>query len=854
VALVRHLRRRHPGSEALMLNIGRLGADGADYYLSQVVSGVEDYYTGSGEAPGYWLGSESEALGLAGLVDANDLAAVLDGRDPASGESLGAQRGRKVPGFDLTFRAPKSVSILWGLGRREVSDEVRRAHDQAVLAALGYVEAHAAGSRRGRGGAERINVSGLVAAAFRHRSSRAGDPLLHTHVVVTNLGRAVDDRKLRTLDSRRLYAHAKTAGYVYQAQLRYELTRRLGVEWTPMSNGTADLAGIDEDIIRGFSQRRVEIEASMAARGETSAKAAQTATLATRRAKEYGVSAETLHTAWWDRAQTLGVTSNAVERVIGRVQYREHTDHEHRRSTFRLLGPAGLTENDSTFTRRDVVRAWCEQLPSGAPAKQISALTDQFLERDDVVRLVAHDRADDERSAVIRVGEVLHTTGELLATERRALDTAIGRQNAGAGIVHDDQVAAAVVRRPSLGDDQAKMVRRITTSGAGVEAVVGKAGAGKTFALDAAREAWQSAGYEVIGTALAARAAAELQDGSGIPSGTLHGLLDHLRRGTELNSRTVVVVDEAGMVGTRQLASLIDHCAAARAKLVLVGDPYQLPAIEAGGLFHGLVNRLPTAELTENRRQHAGWERAALNELRSGDPSNAINAYNEHDRIVTADNAETLRDRLVEDWCHARAEHGADSVLMIAARRSDVDDLNARARIRMKVSGQLTGAELTVNDRSFQAGDDVICLRNDRSVGILNGTRGTVTSVDLAERTLTLSTRGGASLTLPPAYLDASHVDHGYAITGHKAQGMTSSHAFVLGSDSIYREWGYVSMSRGRGTNRLYAVADGLDVGETHEPSPRRRAPRRSLALVHALRRVERTSLAVERGDPEIAR
>jgi conjugative relaxase-like TrwC/TraI family protein len=444
-----------------MLNIGRLGSDGADYYLSQVVSGVEDYYTGSGEAPGYWLGSESEALGLVGLVDANDLAAVLDGCDPATGESLGSQPGRMVPGFDLTFRAPKSVSILWGLGRREVSDEVRRAHDQAVLAALGYVEVHAAGSRRGRGGAERINVSGFVAAAFRHRSSRAGDPLLHTHVVVTNLGRAVDDRRWRTVDSRRLYAHAKTAGYVYQAQLRYELTRRLGVEWTPVQNGTADLVGIDSDVIRGFSQRRVEIEASMAARGETSAKAAQTATLATRRAKDYSVSAETLHTAWWGRAQTLGLDSSAVERMTGRVRYRERTDHELRRSTIRLLGPAGLTEHDSTFTRRDVIRAWCEQMPAGATAKQIAALTDQFLESNGVVRLVARDHAAGDRSAVLHVGEALHTTAELLATEQRALDTALAHKNA-AAVVFEDHVAAAVARRPTLGDDQAEMVRRIT--------------------------------------------------------------------------------------------------------------------------------------------------------------------------------------------------------------------------------------------------------------------------------------------------------------------------------------------------------------------------------------------------------
>jgi AAA domain len=254
----------------------------------------------------------------------------------------------------------------------------------------------------------------------------------------------------------------------------------------------------------------------------------------------------------------------------------------------------------------------------------------------------------------------------------------------------------------------------------------------------------------------------------------------------ELNRRTVVVVDEAGMVGTRQLAQLIDHCAAGRAKLVLVGDLYQLPAIEAGGLFHGLVNRLPAVELTENRRQHAAWERAALDERRNGDPSSAIDAYNKRGRIVTADNAEVLRDRLVGDWWLTRTEHGADGALMIAARRSDVDDLNARARVRMKAAGCLAGPEMTVDDRSFQAGDEVVCLRNDRRLGALNGTRGTVTSyVDVGQRMLTLSTTGGSSITVPATYLDAGHITHGYAITGHKSQGMTSNHVFVLGSDTI---------------------------------------------------------------------
>lgn len=258
-------------------------------------------------------------------------------------------------------------------------------------------------------------------------------------------------------------------------------------------------------------------------------------------------------------------------------------------------------------------------------------------------------------------------------------------------------------------------------------------------------------------------------------------------------------------------------------------------------------------QLTENRRQRAGWERSALDELRNGDPDTAVNAYNEHDRIVTADNAEVLRDRLVGDWWLARAEHGADSAVMIAARRSDVDDLNARARVRMKAAGHLTGPEMTLNGRSFQAGDNIICLSNDRRLGVLNGTRGTVTSVDVPERTLTLSTTGRTSITVPAAYLDAGHLTHGYAITGHKAEGMTSSHVFVLGSDMIYREWGYVSMSRGRRLNRLYAVGTG-STSESHT-NPRHGLDQRasSFALSRALRRAESVSLAVERGDPEIA-
>ena len=241
-----------------MLNLHRLAPGAESYYLDQVVSGIEDYYSEEGEAPGHWLAS-SYQLDLTGLVQPEDLRAVLTGIDPRTGEHLHRAKNRKVPGWDLTFRAPKSVSILWGLGDADVAAQVVAAHDAAVARAVGYMEEVAAFTRTGRNGVQRTPTDGFVAAGFRHRTSRDRDPLLHTHVLVANSVRAADGQ-WRTIDATALYDHAKTGGYVYQAQLRHELTARLGVAWTPVHDGLADIAGVDEDLIDLFSKRREQIE------------------------------------------------------------------------------------------------------------------------------------------------------------------------------------------------------------------------------------------------------------------------------------------------------------------------------------------------------------------------------------------------------------------------------------------------------------------------------------------------------------------------------------------------------------------------------------------------------------------
>lgn len=831
-----------------MLNIGKLGRGGEEYYLETVASGAEDYYLHGGEAAGFWLGAAAADLGLVGVVEPDALRAVLGATDPDTGVPLGPSSARKVPGFDLTFRAPKSVSVLWGLADNEVAEEVRRAHDAAVLAAVRYMEEQAGWSRRGAQGREVVRVGGFVAAGFRHRTSRAGDPLLHTHVVVSNLGRAIDDGRWRTLDARPLYQHAKTTGYLYQAHLRHELTRRLGVEWGAVRNGCADLAGVPAAVVREFSRRRGEIEQRLVERGCSSAKAAQAATLATRKAKDYGVAVGALQDDWRQRAATKALTGEDLSGLLGRASVPVLTDAQADRVAEEFASPTGLTEYASTFARRDVVRAWCERLPAGADPAVIGSLADGFLTQSAglAVRLLPPQageaggwlRRSDGR--VVRGGdEPRYSTPELLALERRALDSASARHDDAVAVVDGTLVAAALSRRPSMSVEQQAMVRTLTRRGSGVDVVVGKAGSGKTFALDAARDVWQAAGIPVVGCALAARTASQLQDGTGIVSDTVDALLAHLDRPDVdgLAAGAVVVVDEAGMVGTRKLARLFSHAEKALAKVVLVGDHRQLPEIEAGGIFRGLTTGLSVVELTENRRQHEPWERAALDQLRDGDPYEGIAAFAGHGRVTTGATAEQIRERLVDDWLQAHHGRAPGEVgVMLAARRVDVEDLNARARRRLQDAGRLTGQALAAGERDFAVGDRVLCGRNDRRLGVLNGDLATVTAISHDARTLTVDLdRGEQNVELPARYLNAGHLNHAYAMTAHKAQGATVEQAWVLGSDACYREWAYVALSRARAGTRLYLVSD---------------PDGNSQGFTAALQTSRANRLAMEHGDP----
>ena len=458
-----------------------------------------------------------------------------------------------------------------------------------------------------------------------------------------------------------------------------------------------------------------------------------------------------------------------------------------------------------------------------------------------------------DRPDVVALGEgrnfmhlTRYSTAELLRLEQRLITAAVARQDDQAGVVTLRLVDAAISDRP-MADEQIAMVDQLCRGGSGVVVVAAAAGTGKTYALAAARQAWQSGGYQVIGTALAAKAARELEGSAGISSGTIAKLTDDLeRRRVRFGPDTVIVVDEAGMAGTRQLAPILDAAETAGAKVVLVGDPHQLPEIEAGGMLNALTRLLDPITLAENRRQHELWEREALAELRTGDVDVALDTYQAHGRLVTGPHPIVVRQTMADDWWVARQD--GDQVVMLAIRRSDVDDLNGRARQHLEAAGIVHGPALEIDERRYQAGDEIICLYNDYRLGVRNGDRATIEAIDSDHRTMRIRT-GDGMRTLPAEYLDAGHVAHGYATTIHKAQGATVDHSLVLGTDDLYREAGYVALSRGRTTNTLYTVgAPEPDLDLTHAPQ---RDNRPSADLVRdALHRDASKDLAVESADP----
>lgn len=462
-----------------------------------------------------------------------------------------------------------------------------------------------------------------------------------------------------------------------------------------------------------------------------------------------------------------------------------------------------ITRQQATFTRRDMA-AFAHRHSDGPG--QFDAVLGAMRRAPDLVALGQDARADER-----------FTTRGMLEAEQRLHRAAITMtERARHGVDTRDRDAAlarAEARGLILSAEQAEALAHVT-DGRDLGIVIGHAGTGKSAMLGVAREAWEAAGYRVRGAALSGIAAENLEGGSGISSRTIASLEQGWAQGRDaLSPRDILVIDEAGMVGTRQLERVLSEASEAGAKVVLVGDPQQLQSIEAGAAFRSLHDRHGGARIGEVRRQREDWQREATRDLATGQIDAALAAYDAHGHVHAAPTREAAREALIEGWDRDRQADPEASRIILTHTNDEVRALNRAARARMREAGDL-GADVrrTVErgERDFATGDRVMFLQNDRGLGVKNGTLGTV--ADLDRQSMTVHTDDGRAVRFD--LKDYDRIDHGYAATIHKAQGMTVDRAHVLATPGLDAHASYVALTRHRDGVELHYGRDDFATPE----------------------------------------
>jgi Ti-type conjugative transfer relaxase TraA len=561
------------------------------------------------------------------------------------------------------------------------------------------------------------------------------------------------------------------------------------------------------------------------------------------------------HRSYQDQGVVLEPTSHlgkAVDEMRARGAYTERArrlEEVRERNAQRIeANPEivfdNLTRRQSTFTRRDLAREVFRYIDDGERFRNLMARLEGSPE---LVPLTS--AVKDERGNVIE--PVRYTTREMLAVEARMAERAQEMADTRTHGVGEGTRKAALERHSYLSAEQQEAVRFITSERS-IEALTGFAGAGKSAAIAAARDTWQAEGYRVLGAALSGIAAENLQRESGIESRTLASWEKTWETGRErLGKRDVLVIDEAGMVGSRQLERIVSEAAERGAKVVLVGDAEQLQPIEAGAAFRAIAERVGYQELSCIRRQREAWQREASGDFARAQPGRAFDHYQEHGAIHFGENRAKAKEELIKNWAEHRAAQGREKAsLILAHTRADVRELNLQARAILKERGELgkesrveVARELAADDgtisiergeRYFAQGERVMFLKNDRELGVKNGSLGTVAAVNRNSMRVVLDgeTRREVSFALK----DYAALDYGYAATVHKAQGATVDRTFVLGTPGMDRHLAYVAMTRHRESVDVYAGRDDFKVFDELKEKLSRARPKDS-TLDYAQRR-----------------
>lgn len=738
-------------------------------------------------------------------------------------------------GFDLTLTTEKSLGVLALLGDDHTRGAVLGAIEAGNHVGLAHFEMHAA-TARSKG--KRVLVRGLTIASFRHLTSRALDPFPHHHNVVANT--VVDEHGTRrALDARGLYTHAQGASALATIEMRHQLTNKLGVRWRRGRSSGWEIDGINDDVVREFSQRRGEIEDAVA---ELERQIGRRSTLeevhtiitATRPPKEH-VDTSQLVNGWWARAHRLGFTPHDLERCTGRAL--PATAAIDRAVLFEQLAHPmdGICANASTFTRSDVLSALCdigintngsEAQPLLISASEAEHVADEFLASALVIQLTTPGAAPGR--------EELFTTTEILGVQQRIADRHREGIRSGAAVVTDEHLAATFEDHPTLSGEQRDLITAFATSGDRLQCGIGRAGAGKTTAMRAAAHAWHAAGFDVVGAAVKGEATRHLAEGAGIPAETIAWYLAR-QDNPPLHARSVLIIDEASTLSDRDLHAVLCLAERTGATVRLIGDPDQHGAVTAGGMFRHLCETNPerTPELMSTHRVLDRNDRDAARLLRAGQTSEALAMLEGGGHLhVAGDEIELYIGMLTNWWdAHQQGRHHP----MVDRRHHTRHQLNRLARQLLRANNELGNTDITASgDRSFAEGDRIVARMVARdlhvpgrpSAYVRNGAVGTITAVtpgsDPRSDRLSVAFDGIGAIEIPRSFFDEHAgpvgradvgIDHAYAVTSYSVQGATFDISTSRIDEGASRAETYVDITRGRHANHLFITraADPLD-------------------------------------------
>ncbi len=819
------------------------------YYLDLA---AEDYYLKGGEPDGVWCGAGASSLKLNGTVSSNDLSNLLKGYSPNGKTALCQNAGLgHTPGWDLTFNAPKSVSLLWAAASPEMRQKIQVAQLTAVKEAIALIEEYAAFTRRGEAGNEREQVAGLISAVFEHSTSRALDPHLHSHAIVANAAPRKDE-SWGTLDSRTIMLWQKAAGMIYKVSLADSI-REMGFK-TELDGETFRVCGIPKSICEHFSKRSAQITNALKERGikHRSSVSGDLASLNTRDVKGEIHRAE-LFKKWQSELSSLGLTqliiSKLQESTLDEKDLFNESVVEHQ-----VLADT-LTEKSSSFTKQQAFfKGGLEALDYGQSLQSVRAIVKELTQCETTVEL----GKDWKHNDLFTTQNVLHTERSLIRNAKQLASTVWADVTSTTIEYYIDEQSI------KLSDEQKFAIHNVCTESQ-LAILQGSAGSGKSASMRCVRNIYQSIGKQVIGAAVARSAANNLENEAGFKSFTIARLLAWLDTDKPpVSQGDVLIIDEAGQVGTFQLEQLMAFATRLNFKIILVGEDKQLDAIEHGGVLRYLSDPdvIGTTRVETIRRQNNDWDRQAVADFRDGYAHQALAQYQKRKQLHFESNDQNTKKRIISEWTRFRQTQPSKRSLVIAQSWADVVELNNEMRTQLQSEGIVGNENIllkgVVSDRDINVqislGERVRFTKNDYDRNYTNGDLGTVTKVQVMDDgdiwiRVKLDS-GRETQFMASSYANEegrTYITQAYAQTVYSAQGLTiDGDVFVYYSPNMDRAHTYVACSRHKDKAHIFVnsqeLEDNIPASFTH--APRDVGLREALAV--NMSRNNRPKLAVE--------